>query len=154
VYLLDLYLSKLPEFAFKEHVFYCRPKVRPAEKWYESSPVGKNKLGSIIAEMCREADICRRTNHSLRSTGATSLFQNNIPESVILKTTGHRSEKALRVYEKVSMEQTEVVSKVMMAGSTSNEEKENTPPSQVGSIFGGLSSCTITNLTVNVNKKV
>jgi hypothetical protein len=60
-----------------------------------SFTVGKNKLllGSIIAEMCKEANISKRTKHSLRSTGASALFQNNIPEFVILKTTEHRSEK-------------------------------------------------------------
>ena len=48
------------------------------------------------------------TNHSLRATGTmsvTCLFNAGVPEKVIQKTTGHRSIKALRGYERVSMDQ-------------------------------------------------
>ena len=159
VYLLDLYISKLPEFAFKQEIFYCRKHFKK-----NGTSHGKNKLALIIAEMCEEAVISRRTNHLLRSTGATALFQSNIPESVILKTTGHRSEKALCFYEKVSMEQTEVVSKIMMGSKQNNaqfteeseEDKKNMAPKQLtelSSIFGGLSGCNISNITVNVSKQ-
>ena len=45
VFLLDLYLNKLPQFAFNNDVLYCRPKaLTPANDtlpWYESVPVGK-----------------------------------------------------------------------------------------------------------------
>ena len=32
-----------------------------------------------------------KTNHSMRATGATMLFQNEIPERVIQTVTGHKS---------------------------------------------------------------
>jgi hypothetical protein len=100
VYLLDIYLSKLPQFAFQNDVFYCRPKTHchssDESAWYESVPVGKNKLGAMVSNICETAEIARKTLHT---TGATSLFQNSVPEHLIQKTTGHRSLKALRVYQ-------------------------------------------------------
>ena len=67
------------------------------------------------SEMCTEAGIPRKTNHSLRATGATTLFQSKVPEKIIQKTTGHRSLEALRKYEHTSTEQHQAVSKVMMS---------------------------------------
>ena len=66
VYLLDLYLDKLPLAAFEKDVLYCRPKKCSASSntWYEIVPVGKNKLGSMVKDMCRETGIEIRTNYS------------------------------------------------------------------------------------------
>ena len=83
VYLLDKYLKKLPRYAFDEDILYCRPKAStPADDttpWYDAAPVGKNKLSRMVSDMCADAGIPRRTNHSLRATGATTLFQSNVP---------------------------------------------------------------------------
>ena len=40
--------------------------------------------------MCVEADL-QKTNHSLCGTGATALFNTNIPEKMIRDVTGHKS---------------------------------------------------------------
>ena len=71
----------------------------------KTCPVGKNKLGSFVSEICTEAGIPCKTNHSLRATGATTLFQSKVPEKIIQKTTGHRSLEALRKYEHTLTEQ-------------------------------------------------
>ena len=45
--------------------------------------------------MCKEAGIKeKKSNHSLRATGATALFNAGVPEKLIRDVTGHRS-KAL-----------------------------------------------------------
>lgn len=99
VYLLDKYLSKLPRFAYNSDILYCRAKPNcPANEsaaWYERSAVGKNKLSLFVSEMCSEAGIPRRSNHSLRSTGASVMFQSHVPEKIIQKTIGHRSLKGM-----------------------------------------------------------
>ena len=80
VHLLDVYLHRLPSFAFEKDIFYCRPKTfRPSKDvaWYENVAVGKNKLSSMVADICADAGLPRRTNHSLCATGAT---YNNVPE--------------------------------------------------------------------------
>ena len=117
VFLLDLYLRKLPKYAFEHDVLYCRPKIKmPLDgPWYDPVPVGRNKLGSMVKEMCENAGIAPRTNHSLRATGATALFHADVPERIIQKTTGHRSLDSLRTYERISTEQQEAVSRVMMS---------------------------------------
>ena len=165
VYLLDTYMSKLPEFAFKKGVFYCRPKKKYLNEgtWYDSVAIGRNKLSNMVSEMCTEAGISRRTNHSLRATGESALFQSNVSESLIQKTTGHRSQKALQLYEHTSKEQTESVSRIMMGIANCDQVKENATLSKSESVhqvsipqalprevFGNLSNCKIGTISVNV----
>ncbi len=69
-------MEKLPLFAFEKNILYCRPRKHYAGSttWYKAVPVGKNKLGSMEKDMCLEAGVEQKTNHSLRATGATALF--------------------------------------------------------------------------------
>ena len=87
VYLLDLYLSKLPAGSKEWDVFYLRPAAKvpadPTAPWYERAPVGKEKLRTFVVTMCQEAGIAPKTNHGLRATGATALFNANVPETLI-----------------------------------------------------------------------
>ena len=76
VYLLDLYISKIPDDAKKKDVFYFTPLSMPADPqkpWYSSVPIGWNKLDSYVKDMCAEIGIEGKSNHSLRATGATRL---------------------------------------------------------------------------------
>ena len=61
--------------------------------------------------MCVKAGLETRTNHSLRATAATALF--DIPEKVIHERTGHRSLDALRKYERSTERQHGVASKIL-----------------------------------------
>jgi len=176
VFLLNFYLSKLPEFAFKEDILYCRAKQKaPADDespWYDPVPVGKNKLGNMVRDMCEDAQIPHKTNHSLRATGTTTMFQSNVPENIIQKTTGHRSTSALRMYERISAEQHQAVSRVMMSSKptsfpaqmecsraveTSQMTVKNVaanPGSDLQRVFGDLTNCTIGKITININPAV
>ena len=72
-------------------VFYLRPVYYQILEgpWYECSPVGKEKLRKYLATMCEDAGITeRKTNHSLRKTGATALFSAGVPEKIIRDITG------------------------------------------------------------------
>ena len=96
VCLLDLYISKLPETATSKDLFYVRPltqkPVTASLPWYAALPVGKNTLSSMMKRMCTAACIeGHKTNHSLRASGTTELFQAQVPEKVIQERTGHRS---------------------------------------------------------------
>ena len=83
---------------------------------------GKNKLGAFI---CAEACVVtRKTNHSLRATGATALFNACVPEKLIRDVTGHRS-NALHLYEKPTEQQRKHVSHILMNGS--ELDKDNSP---------------------------
>jgi len=65
----------LPEFSFKKDILYCRPKQKaPADNespWYNPVPVGKSKLGNLVRDMCDDAEIPHKTNHSLHATGTS-----------------------------------------------------------------------------------
>ena len=61
----------------------------------------------------------KKTNHSLKATGASTMFTAGVPEKLIKNITGHKSTKALEVYERSSTEQLQAVSKVMTTPNSS-----------------------------------
>ena len=72
---------------------------------------------------CVDAGISgNKTNHSLRATGASQLFQANVPEKVIQERTGHRSLEALWLYEKTTTEQHQAVAQVLGSSATLSYE--------------------------------
>ena len=155
-------LRKLPPFAFEEDILYCRPKQKtPAnndQPWYECSAGGRNKLSSVVKEMCQEAGLAVKTNHSLRATGASTMFQAEAPEKIIQKTTGHRSLEALRMYEKVPCEQQQAVSSILMSSkpSTYNSKVQATSSTSCSDVkisrplFGDISNCSIGAININI----
>ena len=181
VYLLDLYFSKFPDNAKDVDYFYLRPrkKFKPDMPWYDCSPVGKETMKKYVATMCAAAGLERKTNHSLRATGASTMFHAGVPDKLIRDVTGHRS-NALHLYERPTLQQKQEVSKILVQGKQSFEWKENRPTSQpmrsslcnsgasvgslpstsrtsgaiLGSLFSGLANCNITispqTFTVNV----
>ena len=107
VHVLDLYFSKLPQEAFKQDILFVRPLENvsddPTKPWYSSVLVGKNILDTKLGKMCSLAGIEGRvTNHSMRATSVTQMYETGVPEKVIQERTGHRSLEALRVYERTN----------------------------------------------------
>ena len=102
------YMSLRPSNAPAD-VFYLQPvrKVR-SDYWYQARPIGHNVLGKTVKRLCNEVgESGYYTNHSLRRTCATRLFQKGVEEDKIMSITGHRSTKAVRVYKEMSHEQEE-----------------------------------------------
>ena len=54
-----------------------------------------------------------KKNHSLRATGASTLFHANVPEKIIQECTGHRSLAALQQYEHTIDEQQVAMSDIL-----------------------------------------
>ena len=74
-------------------------------------------LNEMVKKMRSEAGLHGNfTNHSLRASGATQLFQNNVSENVIQEVTGHWSTKVLRQYERVAMQQKQAASNILTDG--------------------------------------
>ena len=90
-------ISKMPEKAKQSDWFYLRAVSAKSSlgSWYSASPIGEHTLASMVKDMFNEIGIGDKTNHSLRATGASILFQSNVPEKIIQERTGHRSLKAL-----------------------------------------------------------
>ena len=121
--ILKLYISKLPpspDSKANDDVFYLQAFTKvpndPAEPWYYSTPVGKNKLNGMVRKMCDEAGLKPKTNHSLRTTGATALVDAGVPEKLVEEVTGRRSLECLRRYEHTTEQQQRAVSRSMTSG--------------------------------------
>ena len=119
-----LYLKKLPHNNEKTNdIFYLKPLAsHPSKPWFANVRVGKNKLNTMVKRMCEAAGLPPRTNHSLRVTGATTLFTKNVPEpeKLVQEVTGHRSLECLRQYEKTTEQNQRAVSKCLSSGSQYN----------------------------------
>ena len=64
----------------------------PESVWYDCIPVGRDTLKKFTEKMCLEAGISeKKTNHSLRATGASALYDASVPEELICDVTGHHS---------------------------------------------------------------
>ena len=134
--------------------FYLRPIQRkPNAPSFMSVQIGINTINQMLSKMCEQAGLEHRTNHSLRATGASNMFQANLPEHVIQSRTGHLSLKALRTYERVTEDQQKEACKILTPISTNihQEPKKreqmaaNAPPPQMvtNALFGNPNNCTI-----------
>lgn len=109
--------------------FYLTPLKKPkGDVWYSNVPVGHNTLAKTVKRLCERAGISGfKTNHSLRVTSATRLFQSGVEEQLIMSRTGHRSVEGVRTYKRTSTEQKEALSKVLNSA-TNGESKPSLLP--------------------------
>ena len=58
------------------------------DQWYSRAPLGHNTLSEMVPQLCTKAGITgRKTNHSLRVTCATRLYQEAVDEQLIMENT-------------------------------------------------------------------
>ena len=105
--------------------FYMRALERfpsdPNKLCVTNQRVGINMLKNILSELSEKAGLeVHYTNHSLRATAITRMFNSGIPEKVIAENSGHRSTKALRCYERTSQEQQQSATRVINSPSCDN----------------------------------
>ena len=114
VELFKLYQKMCPANRPKE-AFYLQPLEKPTPTcWFTCRPIGHNKLEGTVARLCRQAGIPGyRTNHSLRATAATRLYQSGIDEQLVMERTGHRSLDGVRGYKHTSTAQREALSGIL-----------------------------------------
>ena len=113
VRLTKKYLSLCPPLYLKKN-FYLKAltKTKPSQ-WYAKQVVGQNTLGKVVKQMMKEAEIEGFfTNHSLRRTGSTRLFQAGIDRKLIKEATGHTSD-AVDAYQVISDKQREEMSRII-----------------------------------------
>jgi len=69
------------------------------ESWFESRPLGNNKLGSMMREILEAARLSRLyTNHSVRATAITLWSDAQIPSRHIMNISSHRNEDSIKYY--------------------------------------------------------
>ena len=167
VRILDEYISKLPQDALAKDLFYVRPLEKLPSSlsapWYSSVLIGKHTLNQKVKNMCLQAGVSgNKTNHSLRATGATQMYEKGAPEKLIQERTGHRSLEALRAYERTSANQHRAVSHLLSTSTNTHYAEEvhriqngrtNVPMQQHAAQFP-VSGFTFQNLhgcTININ---
>lgn len=98
--IFEMYMDHRPKGA--PDALYLRPKKPPTKEWYCRVPTGRHTLCSVVRNICTAAGLTGyRTNHSLRASAATRLFNANVDEQLIKETTGHSSD-AVRSYKRTS----------------------------------------------------
>ncbi|CAC5354858.1 unnamed protein product [Mytilus coruscus] len=109
----ETYLNSLEN----DGCFYRKPLTSGIS--YGKQPLGMNKLGSLMKEMCGKAGLKGNfTNHSGKRSCSTSLDKAGLDEQSIMDRTGHRS-TAVRAYKTKT---NEIEEKVSMALNPPSEE--------------------------------
>ncbi|XP_062586115.1 uncharacterized protein LOC134247754 [Saccostrea cucullata] len=113
--IFEKYISLRPPNG-KSTALYLRPKQRATETvWFDDVPIGVHQLQQVVGKLCKAAGFHGNfTNHSLRATAATRLYQAGVDEQLIVEKTGHRS-NAVRAYKRTSTEQMKEVSDVVQS---------------------------------------
>ena len=104
--------------------------------------------------MCEEAGIFEhKTNHSLRATGASVMFNAVVPDKLICDITGHRS-TALQLYECPTVQQKQAVSKVLVQCTQNfiktKLDKENSCNTLTENPTPGFTFSTLSNCNINI----
>ena len=130
VRLVDKYVSLCPEVTMKskKNNFYLRSLEKPnPAQWYGEQAVRKNTLSKVVSELLKSANLDGYfTNHSLRRTSATRLFQAGVDKKIVCEITGHVSD-AINKYQVTSNQQKENVSKILNPTKIDAEYIESKP---------------------------
>ena len=97
--------------------------------WFKQSPVGVNKLNSIMKVMSEKAELNkpRLKNHSGRKTMMQTLVNEEIPPSDIIQLSGHRNLQSVNNYATVSEKQQMKMSRTLSAFTTGIVSKKDAP---------------------------
>ena len=109
--LLEIYKSKRPAGA-PDRLYLgigaCAEKSR--EPWYKKQPMGVNTIAKIVPAVAASIGLLasktsktRYSNHSLRATLPTILYQNSFDEQLISVITKHKSLHGVRSYKRTSI---------------------------------------------------
>ncbi|ESO99525.1 hypothetical protein LOTGIDRAFT_158614 [Lottia gigantea] len=96
-------------------------KITTDTRWYRKQSMGHNAIQKVIPELLKVAGVSEyKTNHSLRVTTATSLFNSGVPEQLIMERTGHRSVEGIRTYKRTSDDMKRGISGILNHADTIN----------------------------------
>ena len=154
VRLLDRYLPLLPPDC---EYLYMRPCLSfpkdPSQLAYCRQRVGVNVLKKFVDNITSAAGASGYTNHCLRATAMSRMFNQGVPEKIIAEKSGHRSIDGLRAYERVSTDSDKAASSIISDPTKSFKDlkSEDQKDRLIGlpSTLPGFSGCN--NCTINFN---
>ena len=126
VRLVDKYLGLCPKNYTKKNNFYLQSlRNTHPKQWYGREVVGQNRVKEVVKELLSSAKIDGYfTNHSLRRTGGSRLFQAGVERKLVKEVTGHRSD-AVDCYQITSEEQRAMLSNIIACPSNVKEVKND-----------------------------
>ena len=102
------YLELLPKYRVTQSLYLQPKKKFNAQTWYLDRPVGIHSLRKVVKNLCLNSSVEGYfTNHSLRSSSATRMYEGGVEEQQICEITGHRS-LAVRAYKRTSKDQKKI----------------------------------------------
>ena len=118
VRLVEKYLNLVPQWGTKSN-FYLQSLKRPKPNvWYSTMPVGINSIRKVTGKLLKDAGLDSYfTNHSLRRTCATRLFQAGTNVKLVKEIMGHVSD-AVHKYQTTSDQQRMAVSDIIQGKNT------------------------------------
>ena len=102
-----------------ETFFYMKARTcipdSPSDPWFTDIPVGHNTLDKFLKQILTEAsvDTTNKSNHSLRATAISRMYQKNVPEKLIMERSGHISREGVTSYERTTPAQQKAVCKML-----------------------------------------
>ena len=116
VRIVDKYMSLIPPVTkkSKKDNFYLHSLEKPTPaQWYGEQVVGKHTLTKVVGEMLKDVKPgVFHSNHNLRWSGTTRLFQAGIDRKIVKEYTGHVSD-AVDKYQIMSAAQKERLSEIL-----------------------------------------
>ena len=161
IYHYKKYINLLPESkSCKKMYLRCKKNPLPSV-WYCDQLYGINKLKNCVKEICSEGGLEGKfSNHSLRATCASRMYESDIPEQIIKETIGHRSD-CVRIYKRTSDHLREVASKTVSGSENCKrvkldvdikDEEEEESDTKVQNIDADGHALTVRKMIANVNK--
>ena len=93
VRLIEKYINLLPTVGAKPNFYLQSLRRTKPTCWYSTVPIGINRLRKTVGLLLKDAGLdCFFTNHSLRRTCATRLFQAGQDMKLVQEITGHISD--------------------------------------------------------------
>ena len=82
-----------------------------------------NPLGNTVKRLCEKAGLSGYfTNHSLRATCTTRLFENNVDEQLIMQRTGHSTTSGVCLYKRIGEKLKAITSDVLNGSSRTQQQ--------------------------------
>ncbi len=93
VHIFEKYISLLPVDGKKSSLYLHPLSKMTKDQWYSDRPLGVNTLREMVKCLASAAGLTGKfTNHSLRATAASRMYQAGVPEKFIKEITGHKSD--------------------------------------------------------------
>ena len=83
--------------------------------WFKASPLGVNKLNSIMKVMAMKAGLTNPnlTNHSVRKRLVQKLVSSNVPPTEIMQITGHKNVQSINNYSSLCEKKMHDISNIL-----------------------------------------